>query len=236
MEFVKRNLGWLVVFVIVLATLAPIIFTSHGFECFNKTGTGQIGDTIGGTTAPFWGFLSVILLYVTLKEQQSFNKMQKLSSDLEVIIKLRDNISELSNNIEVKITNKNGGAGITYNGSSYIEQLRSSTNPNNGIDEEDFDRLYKNAIEIAELCLLYYNIIIESSLDNTIKKSFVRQSMIHLEMITRLFTLYETRSILIICKLYSLDDDLFNRYKKNNNELLERIREMHTSLNKIYDI
>ena len=233
MKFVKRNLGWFVVFVIVLAILAPIIFTSHGFECFNKTGTGQIGDTIGGTTAPFWGFLSVILLYITLKEQQSFNKMQKLSSDLEVIMKLRDNISELSKNLEVKVIPKNGGQVTTYKGASYIEKLRITTNPNNGIGEDDFDRLYKSAIEIAELCLLYYNMIIRSSLDNIVKESFVRPVLIHSEMINRLFTLYKTKSISILGKDYSVEDNLFNRYKDGNEELLKRANEMYESLRSV---
>lgn len=224
MEFIRRNLGWLVVFVIVLAILAPIIFTLHGFECFNKTETGQIGDTIGGTTAPFWGFLSVILLYVTLKEQQNFNKMQKLSSDLEVIMKLRDNISELSNNIEVKIIKIKTGAEITYKGASYIEQLRSTTNSDNGIGEEDFDKLYKNVIEIVELCLLYYNMVIKSSLDNMIKDSFLRAISIHFEMVGRLFYLYKSRSIHIVCMQCSIEDDLFERYKDYNEKIIKRMQ------------
>ena len=227
MEFIKRYLGWFVAFVIILAIFAPIILTSHGFEYFNKTGTGQIGDTIGGTTAPFWGFLSVILLYITLKEQQRFNQMQKISSDLEVIMKLRDNISELSNNIEVKIINISLGSKRTFKGASYIEQLRSSINSNNGIDEEDFDRLYKNAIEIAELCLLYYNMIIKSSLDDAVKDSFLRAISIHSEMIARLFYLYKSCNINIMSTLYSIDDDLFERYKDSNEKILKRIQDVY---------
>lgn len=230
MEYIKRNLGWFVAFVIFLAILAPLILTSHGFECFNKTETGQIGDTIGGTTAPFWGFLSVVLLYITLKEQQKFNQMQKLSSDLEVITKLRDNISELSNNIEVKIINLSGGPDITYKGASYIEQLRRTINPNNGIGEEDFNRLYKNAIEIAELCLLYYNMVIKSSLDDVVKDSFLRAISIHFEMINRLFYLYKSCNIHIISTLYSIEDDLFERYKDSNENILKRSKDVHKSL------
>lgn len=230
MEFMKKYLGWFVTLVIVLAIFAPTIFTLPWLECFNRTETGQIGDTIGGTTAPFWGFLSVILLYITLKEQQSFNKMQKLSSDLEVIMKLRDNISELSNNLEVKVTSEKGGQVITHKGTSYIEELRSATNPNIGINEDDFDRLYKSTIEIAELCLLYYNMVIRSSLDNIVKESFVRPVLIHYEMINRLFYLYKTRSICILPKIESVEDDIFERYKDGNEELLKRADEMYESL------
>lgn len=230
MEFIKRNLGFFVTSVIVLAIFAPTIFTLPWLECFNRTETGQIGDTIGGTTAPFWGFLSVILLYITLKEQQSFNKTQKLSSDLEVIMKLRDNISELSKNLEVKVIPRNGGQVTTHKGASYIEELRSATNPNIGINEDDFDRLYKSTIEIAELCLLYYNMVIRSSLDNIVKESFVRPVLIHSEMINRLFYLYKTRSICILAKMESVDDNLFERYKVGNEKLLKRANEMYESL------
>lgn len=230
MEFMKKYLGWFVTLVIVLAIFAPTIFTLPWLECFNRTETGQIGDTIGGTTAPFWGFLSVILLYITLKEQQSFNKMQKLSSDLEVIMKLRDNISELSNNLEVKVTSENGGQAITYQGASYIEKLCITTNPNSGIDEDDFDRLYKSAIEIAELCLLYYNMVKSSSLDKTIKKSFVKSNLIHSQRVNRLFNLYDTRTINILGMLYSVEDDLYKRNKNTNESLIKRANDMHKSL------
>lgn len=56
-EKITRNIGAIILIVVLIAIFAPIIFTLPGFECFNKTTTGQIGDTIGGTTAPFWGFL-----------------------------------------------------------------------------------------------------------------------------------------------------------------------------------
>lgn len=77
----KKNINWMKVFTFVMIALivfAPLIFT-HGLLCssvaFNNT--GQIGDTIGGTTAPFIGVLSAILLYVTLNEQRKFNRQQQ---------------------------------------------------------------------------------------------------------------------------------------------------------------
>ena len=50
-EKITRNIGAIILIVVLIAIFAPIIFTLPGFECFNKTTTGQIGDTIGGTTA-----------------------------------------------------------------------------------------------------------------------------------------------------------------------------------------
>lgn len=60
---------------IIFAIFAPLLFT-QGLTQFDFTETGQIGDTIGGTTAPIIGILGSILLFYTLWEQIQFNKKQ----------------------------------------------------------------------------------------------------------------------------------------------------------------
>ena len=44
------------------------------FSLISFTDTGQIGDTIGGTTAPFLGFFGSILVYLSLKAQIDANE------------------------------------------------------------------------------------------------------------------------------------------------------------------
>ncbi len=74
---------WLYVFgIIVLAVILPttLLTTFHcPFFGLNTdfTETGQIGDTIGGITAPIVGLLSIWLLYKTFGEQQKFNARQE---------------------------------------------------------------------------------------------------------------------------------------------------------------
>ena len=68
MQFIQKHIGCIVLVVVLFAFIAPRILTLPGAEWLDLTQTGEIGDTIGGTTAPFWGFLSIILLYLTLKE------------------------------------------------------------------------------------------------------------------------------------------------------------------------
>lgn len=234
MKWIEKNIGWIVLVVVLVAVLAPVIFTLPGLECFNKTTTGQIGDTIGGTTAPFWGFLSVLLLYLTLKEQQNFNReqqafnreqlnfnrTQQAASDYDILMKLRENISNLSNNLEVNIN-----IGLTrpqkYIGASYIEELRNTTNPNNYISEEDFDKLYKSVIEIAELCLLYYELVKQSSLEKELKTAFTQPILVYSESINRLFYLYQQRNINITGTMASVEDDLFQRYADANQRFKE---------------
>lgn len=58
---------------VVVIYLVPLLFVKI-FAFFE--GTGEIGDTIGGTTAPIVGVVSITLLFITLKEQRKFNDHQ----------------------------------------------------------------------------------------------------------------------------------------------------------------
>lgn len=239
-EKITKNIGAIILIVVLIAILAPIIFTLPGFEYFNKTTTGQIGDTIGGTTAPFWGFLSVVLLYLTFREQLNFNKEQMLfnrsqqvANDCGILMEIRDNISSLSNNLEVNIFHQNTSDTLQFKGSSFIEELRNTTHPNNYIDEGEFDKLYKNVIEIAELCLLYYNIVRQSSLENELKRAFVQPILIHSESINRLFYLYQQKNINIACSINSIEDDLFARYADTNKRFIDRFNSIQAYIQNV---
>ena len=240
MKWIEKNIGCIVLVIVAAAILAPIIFTLPGFECFNKTTTGQIGDTIGGTTAPFWGFLSVILLYLTFREQRvfnrehlPFNRTQQAASDYEILMKIRDNISSLCNALELNIVHQKVPGKSQFKGASFIEELRNTTHPDNYIEEAEFDKLYKNVVEIAELCLLYYNLIQQSSLENGLKKAFFQSISIHSEYINRLFFLYLQKNINIIKTTCSTEDDLFERYKNANERIIEQFKNAKLALQNI---
>lgn len=70
----------LLVFIgIILIVLAPWLFTRDAIlPQLNFLETGNIGDTIGGITAPFVGVLSIVLLYCTLQSQNEFNKHRRM--------------------------------------------------------------------------------------------------------------------------------------------------------------
>lgn len=74
-------IGAIAVIGIIATLIAPTLMT-RGLSEYDFTTTGQVGDTIGGTTAPIVGLLSIIFLIWTLWEQISFNKKQKdISAD-----------------------------------------------------------------------------------------------------------------------------------------------------------
>ena len=61
---------------LVAILLAPYLLTRPFCEELSFVDTGQIGDTIGGTTAPIVGIVSIVLLAYTLIEQLKFNAKQ----------------------------------------------------------------------------------------------------------------------------------------------------------------
>ena len=69
---------WIIVTFVVILVVIPIFLTrTWGPDCLKFTeSTGWIGDTLGGITAPFIGFVNIILLIWTLWKQIDFNKAQ----------------------------------------------------------------------------------------------------------------------------------------------------------------
>ena len=57
---------------------------------------GEIGDTIGGLTAPVIGLLNAVLLYLTLREQFEFNEKQKKSVKEVKVFVFWDNIFNIA--------------------------------------------------------------------------------------------------------------------------------------------
>lgn len=71
--FLDRYLGTIVLTGGIIILVCPILLTRK-FGFFDFTETGQIGDTIGGLTAPFIGLLSVLVVYKAWTAQISANK------------------------------------------------------------------------------------------------------------------------------------------------------------------
>lgn len=64
---------WLLIIVVLL-----VVFFAPSVLCMNSFNqdTGAVGDTIGGTTAPIVGLISIFLLIWTLIEQKKSNDKQ----------------------------------------------------------------------------------------------------------------------------------------------------------------
>ena len=73
----SKNLKIFLILSVLFIIISPYILTRDCLcNCFSFMQTGQIGDTIGGITAPVIGIVSIYLLARTLNEQLKFNSEQ----------------------------------------------------------------------------------------------------------------------------------------------------------------
>jgi len=67
---------WLLLVGGVVILIMPFLLTSEYFhERFNFNDTGQIGDTIGGITAPFMNLIGAFLVFYALLAQVKANEL-----------------------------------------------------------------------------------------------------------------------------------------------------------------
>lgn len=101
---IKDNKVTLIVFLIGLvfiafAIISPLLFTGNlglifGPD-FTQDGIGQIGDVIGGTTAPIVGILGAILIYISFHQQVKANKLLEKETNRANFFKEYDTIIDL---------------------------------------------------------------------------------------------------------------------------------------------
>lgn len=77
-EFLRTNKRARILLIVgaISAILAPVVLTWSTISFIDFNSTGQIGDTIGGITAPIVGLVGAILVYFSFTEQRKANKMQ----------------------------------------------------------------------------------------------------------------------------------------------------------------
>ena len=92
-----------------LILLLPIILTKIPISIFDFTETGQIGDTIGGITAPFIGFIAGCLTFMAFHEQHRANKVSEDDLKKERFENKFYNFLSLLNNLEINTNVPNVG-------------------------------------------------------------------------------------------------------------------------------
>jgi hypothetical protein len=79
-EKIKRQSRLAYIFLVIgllFVIFAPYLFTQLSTNrVFDFSNTGQIGDTIGGITAPFINLIAVLLIYFSFRQQLLSNEMQ----------------------------------------------------------------------------------------------------------------------------------------------------------------
>lgn len=66
----------IVVLLLIISIISPYILTRESFVGISFEGKGEIGDVIGGTTAPFINLIAAILVFVSFRQQVAANENQ----------------------------------------------------------------------------------------------------------------------------------------------------------------
>lgn len=69
------NIQLLLIITFIILIIPPLLTNISIFHWFDYSSSGQIGDTIGGITAPFINGLAALLVFITFKEQVKANKL-----------------------------------------------------------------------------------------------------------------------------------------------------------------
>ncbi|MCP9749328.1 hypothetical protein [Lacihabitans sp. CS3-21] len=104
------NLQLIVILLVIIVIIPPLLKNVVTGSWFDYTDSGEIGDTLGGITAPFINGLAALLVFITFKEQVKANKLiqqqQYFQHIHEQINRLEDdflNISDITRKLDNEI-------------------------------------------------------------------------------------------------------------------------------------
>jgi hypothetical protein len=105
-DWIDRRKWVIIIILLVFTFFAPILFTS--FTIIDFSNTGEIGDTIGGITAPFVNLVAAFLVYISFREQIKANKLLSKESSFNYFNSTHKIIAEDLSQITPKLrTNYN---------------------------------------------------------------------------------------------------------------------------------
>jgi hypothetical protein len=131
---------WLLLAGGLVILILPFILTGHYFhERFNFSETGQIGDTIGGITAPFMNLIGAFLVFYALKAQVKANELIQDQIDKDNEQKECENEGQNLNQLYSYLTESINSFHFT---TLPIEQLRNTDELDTEIEFKGGDAFY----------------------------------------------------------------------------------------------
>lgn len=144
---------------IAIICFMPYLFTRTAF-CDNLVfaETGQIGDTIGGITAPFIGIINIILLVFTLRAQLCFNMNQANDNTVSQILNLQSEIIQMDERITFSYTNEKGAVSKS-NGVESISLLQWGNDGYPKVTLREMNYLLRQIETFIRLCNCYSSLV-----------------------------------------------------------------------------
>ena len=234
-----KDYYWVIILIgCILIIIAPSILTLPWRDKVlglntNFKSTGQIGDTIGGITAPIIGLISIWLLYRTFREQREFNKKQVEFNEWSSLKDMLSNTEKHLNNIVVGDILENKGNAIPKikNESSHIADLYTLIPPYTS----DILQLTLKEGYVLRLCLKGYYENLKKMIQ-LISKTSMYYSIIEERIqtsIEKIFCIYdaiEKKNILFQLEVNNLagdeeddDDEILIRLFEEDKALFEKL-------------
>lgn len=179
-----------IVFGIIIFFIPIILTLETGIISFAST--GEIGDTIGGTTAPFLGFFGSILVYLALKAQIQANEQVRLQFEKqETDSKVEKRTAYFKNRSETilyEINNfyysyidehhKGPSQKLNYQGSQAIlKLLKNSKNTFYGQKKVLSPDLIEPKLKELEYLLVFFEITMLEIKNDTILNDYIKSEL-----------------------------------------------------------
>lgn len=172
-----------VFFTFCLTLWTPYLFKILDGCITSSERSGQLGDTIGGLSAPFVGFINALLVYFAFKQQLQANELQNdaihREQNFETLLKLYEKIEKDAQNIRYTY-NRNHSITGANNILDYIfrEGLKNTLlNERNKLNNDLRSKLFYIAEENHGEFLRDYNDFASIKSAFLEEKSFTRQSV-----------------------------------------------------------
>lgn len=182
LNYIKRNLSKILIIAILLVLFLPFILTRN-INGIDFTHTGEIGDTIGGISAPIIGLLTSVLLYLALIEQKDATLLQKQSiddqkvlftkeRDYELVLTLIRNIKDDFNSVTFEL--EDSGSIKNYSGVKvfWIFNQILQRDEYTKVSEPELNQLILKYAAILKQFIMAANKISESTIELGDKRSF----------------------------------------------------------------
>lgn len=194
----------LVLMAVALISVAVLVWILINYSCkINFGQTGQLGDTIGGITAPVIGLLSAGLIYLSFLIQHEANRLQwkafMTESRMKYISDLSKEIDNFSKNLSFKteIKTLNTLLSDTYEQDKILEL----------IEKGEIQRIILKLNLFFDKNILLFKLIhpIPSDIDTDIRNGFI------LEGITKSMDFFQEISILKTVLNKIINDTHYNK-------------------------
>lgn len=184
-----KNLRWYhyacLIIGIIGVFFGPWLFTHPyllSWDSFDFSQTGEIGDTIGGITAPIVGLISILLLWWTLTEQLKFNKEQTKFNDANRILSMETHLLHLDDYLHFGPTDSKNT--IQCNGITDLKRLFDGSIENVGIAANELEKTIDHVHIIDTAASSLISFLNQSGLDIQEKKASYTMAEMYLSNIS----------------------------------------------------